>query len=128
MPRAEGALLFLNIGRGEHCTELRKETGVDKEGSGIRWVMILDWTGSWRATCSSGDSSSDLIGLAARDSSEESRDCFVFTLNRGLLMLSSDVSASEISFSKDKSSNWFLSKEEAELSNFSWSTFDDVIF
>lgn len=127
MPRAEGALWYLNIGRGEPCIELRKEAGVDNEGWGILWVMILDWGGSWRATCNSEGSIFDLSEPAAWDSSEEGWDFFVCIFNRGLPILSSDVSDSKISFSTDKSSNWFLSKEP-ELTSFSWSKFEAVIF
>lgn len=41
MPRAEGALLYLEKGLGELCRELTEETGVDQD-FGTSWDTILD--------------------------------------------------------------------------------------
>jgi hypothetical protein len=105
MPRAEGALWYLDIDVGEPCKELEYETGADREVCSPLWDMILDWADRWRATCNSWGSIFFLTTRESRDGSKEGIDCFPQSLNVGLLVIVSEAFDSDFRFSGVESSN-----------------------
>jgi hypothetical protein len=129
MPRAEGALWYLDIDVGEPCKELEYETGADREVCSPLWDMILDWADRWRATCNSWGSIFFLTTRESRDGSKEGIDCFPQSLNVGLLVIVSEAFDSDFRFSGVESSNKLpvSAVHTGTVSNILWRAFDTLI-